>query len=212
MSRRLQCLGMFFCFLFIFLNAAVSAAESDSCASTLYVEDRWSLQVLTGPMCSSSLVGPEIPDLDYWQTNVRLGRMLSSPDRDGRVLDGNAELLLEITNSLVMEGFGDYIGGVAAIVRYNLTGCGTRFVPYVQAGLGVVYADAYKDETQTAVGQAINLSPQAGIGFRYLLGGHWSIDAEGRYEHISNAGMDDRNDGVNAFGGFVGLTYFWGDL
>jgi opacity protein-like surface antigen len=188
-------------------DAAAAGSRADSAVP--YTEDRWSLQVMTGPLVSSSTLGPDIPDFDCWQTNIRIGWMLSSPDGDGGVLDGNLELLAELTGSLVYEGFGDYVAGIAGIVRYNVTGLHPRLVPYVQGGVGLVYTDAHQDPTQKAIGQGFNFAPRAGLGFRYLLSESWSLDAEGVYEHISNAGMDDRNAGVNAFGGFVGVTYFW---
>jgi len=207
---RIWC-GVVF-FVVVIVSSGAPAAESRPESADLYTEDRLSLQVVTGPLVSSSALGPDIPDFDYWQTNVRLGWMLSSPDGDGGALDGNLELLAELTGSLVYEGFGDTIAGVAGIIRYNVTGLHPRFVPYVQAGIGLVYTDAYQDRSQTAIGQGFNFAPRAGIGFRYLLSESWSLDAEGVYEHISNAGMDDRNGGVNALGGFVGITYFWGDF
>ena len=209
--RRYDLLSILAFVVFLFPCLA-SAGEADPDAAGLYVRDRITLQAVTGPMFSSSFIGPDNPGFDTWQTNVRLGWMLTSPRGDGRALDGNMEVLLEITNSFVTDGFGDYVGGVAGLIRYNITGDGDRFVPYVQAGLGLVYSDAYKDRSQDAIGQAVSFSIRTGAGFCYLLARNWSLDAEAAYEHISNAGMDDRNNGVNAFGGFVGVTYFWDDL
>lgn len=202
-------MGGFRCAVLLLLAITLSGEARAGEAPQRYAEDRMSLQVMTGPLFSSSLVGPRIPDFDRWQTCVRLGWMLSSPDEEDALLDGNLELLLELTGSVVFEGFGDYVAGLGGIFRYNLTGFHDRFVPYVQAGLGLVYTDAYRDTTQRAIGQGFNLAPRGGAGFRYLLSDAWSIDVEGVYEHISNAGMDDRNNGVNAFGGFLGVTYFW---
>jgi opacity protein-like surface antigen len=194
------------------LTGLASAADETPRSSDLYVRDRITLQVVSGPLFASSAIGPRIPDFDYWQTNVRLGWMLSSPQGGGHRLDGNLEAILEVTNSFVFNGFGDYVGGVAGLIRYNLTGFGDRFVPYVQAGAGLVVTDAHDDRSQRAIGRAINGSLRAGAGFRYLMGKNWSLDAEAAFEHISNADTADRNDGVNALGGFVGITYFWDDL
>ena len=73
----------------------------------------------------------------------------------------------------------------------------------------IVYNDIYKDETQQAIGQAIEFTPQCSLGFRYLINKNWSLDGEAMFYHMSNAGMADRNRSINALGGFVGVTYFF---
>jgi hypothetical protein len=37
----------------------------------------------------------------------------------------------------------------------------------------------------------------------------WSINTELGYRHISNAGLDSRNGGVDALGGFIGLGHMF---
>ena len=69
---------------------------------------------------------------------------------------------------------------------------------------------AYRDETQRALGQAGEFYLQATAGLHFLVAPHWSLDAEGGYVHISNAGTNERNGGINALGGSIGLTYFFG--
>lgn len=206
---RVACALVFALFL---LSGPARAADETPDASDLYTRDRISLQFVSGPLFATSLIGPDTPDFNYWHTGLRLGWMITSPRGDGRGLVGNFEALLELSNVFVFDGFGDYMGGLSGLIRYNFTGAGKRFVPYVQAGLGLVYTDAHHDKTQQAIGQALNFYPQAGAGFRYLLNANWSLDAEMAFHHISNGGMDDRNDGVNALGAFVGVTYFWDDL
>lgn len=211
--RAMRCL--FVCFLFfvtLTLPFISLAAESVRDPSPLLQDDTVSLQVLSGPVFSTSTIGPDTPDCDFWQTNVRMGWILSSPSGDGSLLDGDWEFLLEASNAFVFEGFGDYFFGLSGLIRYNFTGPDSCFYPYVQAGFGVVYSDAHHEESQNAVGQALSFRPQAGAGFRYLINKNWSFDMEGTFQHISNAGMDERNDGLNSFGGFIGLTYYWDDF
>lgn len=180
--------------------------------SYTYTKDRISLQVVTGALFSSSLIGIKIPDFDYSQTNFRLGWMLSSPESSKFLLRGNFEAVLELSNSIIFSSYGNYMGGLTALLRYNFVQQDSRFIPYIQGGAGIVYTDAYRDDSQSAIGNAINFTPQASMGFRYLVDKNWSIDVEATYQHISNAGLDDKNDGVNALGGFIGLTYFYDNL
>ncbi|MEJ2724591.1 MAG: acyloxyacyl hydrolase [Deltaproteobacteria bacterium] len=73
----------------------------------------------------------------------------------------------------------------------------TAFV-YAQLGLGIVYSDAYEDLSQSLIGSPIEFTPQFSVGAHYLLNKNWSIDGEAIFHHISNAGIKDRNVGVNA--------------
>jgi outer membrane protein W len=99
--------------------------------------------------------------------------------------------------------------GLTALIRYNFVQPSAKLFPYAQGGVGIVYTDAYKDLSQDAIGQSIEFTPQGSVGIRYLIHPNWSVDAEAMYHHISNANLAGRNDGINAFGGFIGLTYYF---
>ena len=93
------------------------------------------------------------------------------------------------------------------LLRYNLVQPDSRVVPYIQLGVGAVLTDAYKDQSQSAIGQALEFTPQGSVGFRYHINPTWSFDVEGMYHHISNARLAKRNDGINAWGAFFGVSY-----
>jgi len=171
-------------------------------------KERLSLQVVSGVLFSPFCLTSAHPVFDYAQTNLRIGRMLNRPTGPESVLGGHFEGLLELSNSVIYKGPGNYIGGFTALLRYNCPLPDANLVPYIQTGAGIVYADAYKDHSQRVIGQAVEFSAQAGMGLHYLIHEDWAIDAEATFQHISNAGLSDRNHGLNAVGGFVGLTYF----
>jgi lipid A 3-O-deacylase len=177
----------------------------------LYTEDRISLQLVSGALLSSNSVGPDAPVFNYAMTNLRLGWMLNTPS-ENCALSGNFEAILELSASGIFDGFGDVIIGPTALVRYNFVQPGWKIVPYIQGGAGIVYTDAYQDNTQRAIGQAFEFTPQASAGFRYLVASDWSIDLEAMFHHISNANLADRNKGINALGAFVGATYFFDNV
>jgi lipid A 3-O-deacylase len=168
-----------------------------------------SSQLVTGSLFSTKFPNGHEHTLDYWQTNLRLECALNQPGPEESFFRGNFEALLEITGSIIYRGPGTYLVGGTALLRYNFVQPEARFLPYVQAGAGIVFNDIYKDQSQDAVGQAIEFTPQASLGFRYLIRPRWSLDAEAMFHHISNANFSDRNDGINALGGFIGLTYFF---
>jgi hypothetical protein len=74
-----------------------------------------------------------------------------------------------------------------------------RFVPYVEAGVGLIYTDFQRE------GQAyrVNFNPVAGIGLRTK-----STFITLRAHHLSNGGLNDDNRGINSivlgFGVYVG--------
>jgi len=68
-----------------------------------------------------------------------------------------------------------------------------RVHPYLFAGVGILYADVDRKET----GNRVNFNPQVGAGLYYALSGAASLILEYRHVHISNAGLDERNSGMN---------------
>ena len=176
----------------------------------LYRKGRISFQFMTGILFAHRyLLQTQRQNIDYVQTNLRFGWMLNTPSKEVWILRGNFEALFEATYSKITEGFGNYLCGLTALIRYNFVRPDARLVPYFQMGTGIVYTDAYRDMTQKLIGQSIEFTPQGSVGLRCLLAKNWSFDAEFMYHHISNAGLDERNIGVNALGGFVGFTYLF---
>ena len=177
-----------------------------------YTKGRMSLQFVSGVLNSLTKLPKGSPVFGYAQTNLRFGWMIHSPSQTNSFWRGNWEVIGEVTNSFIYKGFGNYIGGITGLLRYNFVQPGWRFIPYVQGGVGIVYTDAYKDKTQQAIGQAIELTPQCSLGLRYLINKNWSLDGEAMFHHISNTGLAKRNRSINAVGGFVGVTYFFDDI
>lgn len=186
--------------------------KADVSDDKIFVEDRISVQVLQGALFSDSGIGPSIPDINYLQSNVRLGWMLNSAAYDESPLDGNVEVLLETSFSKVVGDLGDLMFGPTALIRYNFVQPDWFVVPYIQGGAGIVYTDIYEHPDQRAVGQAVEFTPTAGAGAHFIIDKNWMVDLEFRFQHVSNAGMGDRNLGINAIGGFLGFTYFFDKL
>jgi opacity protein-like surface antigen len=109
----------------------------------------------------------------------------------------------------VASDYGHIVTGPSLLLRYNYVQPGCRLNPYTQVGAGVVYTDAYRDQSQAAIGESVEFLLQGGVGCRYVLSPHWSADIEGEYQHISNGRLASRNLGVNNVGLSIGLTYYF---
>jgi len=210
----LRTIPVFFCLAIFLAGPPYAKADQTDEAPTrsavdLYAKGRVSLQLVSGALFSLTNLPEDSPVFNYAQTNLRLGWMLTDPGPEEGLFRGNWEGLVEVSNSIIFKGFGNYIGGITVLFRYNFVQPDWKMIPYVQGGAGIVYNDAYKNETQQAIGQAIEFTPQFSLGLHYLIARHWSLDAEGMFHHISNAGMSKRNRSINALGGFLGITYWF---
>lgn len=181
-------------------------------SSRQFAEDRITLGLITGFVFSPIGLGPDHDSFNYTLTNIRLGWMLNSPSGNGFFLDGNFEAIIELSGSWVTNDWGEIIIGPTALIRYNFVQPGWVVVPYIQGGAGVVYTNAHEEPGQTTIGQALEFTPQASVGLRFLIDDNWTLETEAILHHISNAGLSDQNGGINAVGGMIGFTYFFDKL
>jgi len=175
----------------------------------LFTMDRIEFSAQTGALFSPIGLGPNTPTYNVSQTDLRLGWMLTSPSGKGEWYDGNVEAIAELATGVVFSHYGSFSVGPTGLVRYNFVQPNWKVVPYIQAGAGFVYSDAYENKDQKALGSGLEFTPQAAVGLRYLLNNNWSINAEADFIHTSNAGTASRNLGTNAVGGLLGFSYFF---
>lgn len=175
---------------------------------------RLTVQVMAGYYVYTGL-GPGVPfgstldpQFDYAPISLRLGYLINAPSEKRSIFRGSTEILVELMTAPVTKGYADIVVGPSALLRYNFVQPNATLVPYIQAGVGFVYSDAYETQGQDALGEAIEFLLQAQAGVKWILNDRWSLDFEGGYQHISNAGFADRNGGINNLGGSVGFTYY----
>lgn len=148
------------------------------------------------------------PEFNYAPIDIRVGYLLTSPSERNFLLRGVAEILVDLMVAPVTKGYADIVVGPSILLRYNFVQPDARLIPYVQVGAGIVYSDAYKTPGQDALGEAVEFILQCQLGVRWMVNRNWSLDFEAGLQHISNAGFNDRNGGVNDVGGTVGFTYY----
>jgi len=217
--KKLSCIALGFFLLPVTICTSAVAQENvefrtdlqprDLTTQDIYQEAGFTLQLMNGALASPVGIGPDTQTLNYTMHNLRIGYLLNTPRWNGHPLDGAVELIGEVSGSVIFEGAGSYLIGPSIHVRYNFTQPDWKFVPYLQIGGGLTFTDAHEDQTQRAIGQELEFTPQASLGFRYLVAPDLTLDAEFIYHHISNAGLASRNLGINALGGMIGFSYFF---
>jgi hypothetical protein len=205
-------LSLSLCLFFVLFQSGAGAQDHGNPAdsfSGLFVKNRLSAQFVAGALFGPVSWMHDHATFDYAQTNLRFGWMATDPKESKYFGKGNFELLFELTNSIIFDGWGNYLRGFTLLGRYNLLLSNPKWVPYFQIGAGIIVNDVYKDMSQNEIGQSVEFTPQASIGLRYFMSRQWTVDVEAMFHHVSNAGLSDgRNGGTNAVGGFVGVTYF----
>jgi hypothetical protein len=117
---------------------------------------------------------------------------------------GNGELRGEFFTGEQFSPSSDWLMGVAPHLRYNFA-TGTRWVPYLDAGAGV---------SATSIGPPdlshyFEFNLQATAGIRCFIRNNLALCAETRYLHMSCAGINKPNEGLNTMMGMVGVSWFF---
>lgn len=152
-----------------------------------------------------SLDRPQLNDADV---TARLGLMLNRPTGAG-IWRGNFEALGEMFGGGVVKGPGHELLGVTLILRRNMIFHGARIVPYYQFGVGGVYSDAHKERRQRILGSPLLFDVQGGLGARCLVSPNCALYLELDFRHLSDAGLAERNLGLNSAVGWLGASYFF---
>jgi opacity protein-like surface antigen len=79
----------------------------------------------------------------------------------------------------------------------------SKFQPYIKAGVGMDYMTQHTREQATQ----FNFISTGGVGIHYFFRENTAFTLEGRYRHLSNAGIDHPNSGINTAFVLVGVTY-----
>lgn len=166
-------------------------------------------QVLAGAYFSG-LPGPQISAFNYLPLTMRYGWALVESDSEMLFgLSRNIDFVLDLTVAGITTTYGTVFGGPTIHLRKNFADPGERVIPYVQAGLGFLFNDAFQDKDQKAIGHFFEFTQKVEVGIKWMVAPDLSLDVAFGAQHISNANLADRNLGVNAFGGQIGLTYYF---
>ncbi len=195
----------------------------------------WVLSLLVAVLCSGNAWGEEIDarirvtkgTLEYgllggfWKGNnifdnapssnrraiyilPQIGQVLTDEIGSG-VVAGNVELLLEPMAAHYYEPFSASAFGGSLVLKYNFVSFG-RWMPFWDGGAGMLWTDLAPRIPEQST--QFNFILQTGPGVSYFVSENWAITAGFRFHHISNAGIGNRNIGLNAWLFNLGVSFF----
>ena len=141
---------------------------------------------------------------DLALTSISYGHMLGPVCGGNHWYRGNWELRGELFGGGQFSPDQNWVFGLTPHLRYNFA-TGTRWVPFADAGAGV-----------SAVGMGapdlsgtFEFNLQATIGTHYFIRKNLALTAEARYLHMSCAGINSPNLGLNTVAGMIGVSWFF---
>jgi hypothetical protein len=142
-------------------------------------------------------------DRQFLLVGGRIGYVLTDPIGPG-FLRNNVELAFEALPAFIMLQEQTAYGVSGTLVFRHLFLAGSRIMPVVSWGAGVLYTSAETPPGTTR----INFTPQIGFGVSFLRSDRMVVSAEYRLHHISNANLAQPNPGINSSVLQFGLTWF----
>ena len=144
-------------------------------------------------------------DSGVWNAGIRYGWILTRPNGPG-FLKGRFEFALDAVPVFMVfqpvhTAYG--AGFNPLVLSWNFATRG-RTVPYLELSGGVLYTN--HDVPEGA--NNLNFTPSAAFG-THILREKYNWSAEVRYLHISNAGLDAHNSGLNTVQVRLGIGKFF---
>lgn len=119
-------------------------------------------------------------------------------------LSGNLEILAEPFYGRFKNGFSADTVGASLVTKYNLLSFG-RWMPFWDVGVGVLWTDLAPRIAEDS--SQVNFAIQTGPGVQYFVTMRMALILGVRYHHISNAGMGERNLGLDALLPYAGISW-----
>jgi lipid A 3-O-deacylase len=119
---------------------------------------------------------------------------------------GNLEVLLEPLYARYFQPFEATAAGGSILFKYNFLDFG-RWMPFWDLGLGMLWTDLAPRISEQST--TFNFVLESGPGVQYFAMERVALTLGVRFHHISNAGLGDRNKGLNSTLGYAGVSIFF---
>ncbi len=164
-----------------------------------FVSTNWNIGLTLGAGFGVSAMGSTKAH-DLAVATLHVGKLLESE----RPLFRHVEFAGELWGGAQYHPDVACLVGFTPVVRYHFLP-GARWTPFLDAGAGVTATDIKYPDLSTT----FEFNLQAGAGFHWALRQNLAFTFQARYLHVSNAGIDRPNHGVNSFLFSGGLTWFF---
>ena len=158
----------------------------------------------------------------YWQAFTGLGNSTSSnrsavyvlpqigfvftDELEAGLLSGVFEVLIEPVGAHYFQPFSATLLGGSVVLRYNFLSFGS-VMPYWDFGAGMAWTDLAPRIPEESTPFEFLL--ETGPGVQFFVTENLALGGAVRLHHISNAGLGDRNTGINAVLGTIGFSIFF---
>ncbi len=183
--------------------SAVAADDSGADSIPPFAKGSHEIAMAIGAGPSTAILGSTTGH-DIALSVVRCGFTLSDTLAKDTWREGDWELLGELFGGAQFSPRVRYVTGLLPVFRYNFTDL-EPFVPFFDVGAGVTLTDIHGPDLSSV----FQFNEQVGIGAHYLFSERTAITIGYRFMHISNAGIKEPNNGVNANIFSIGLTRFF---
>lgn len=196
--KKISSLVFLAAFLFISFNVSARAEEQQqekkSCLK--------GIEVLTGYGIGKLRVGqgtfhavPLFVDLDYDIKGFFEKIHLNTP--------GLMEFVLEPFASYIVDPRSDAEIGTNFLIKIGILPETSKIQPYFKGGVGMLYMTLHTVEQSTQ----FNFNEYAGLGVHYFFRKNMAFTLEYRFRHVSNAGIDSPNTGLNTNFAICGVSF-----
>ena len=164
----------------------------------------WHLGLMGGYSIPHKIFAPRFANVHFAPLLLQIGYTLTDV-RGPFPVRGSLEVIFEPTFMITTSPSTTFGEGASFLLRYNFV-TGTRWVPFLDLGIGILH---WNLRLPTILETRFNFMLQAGPGLHYFATDHLAITGQVRLHHISNAGIESPNIGVNSSVYLLGVSYFF---
>jgi hypothetical protein len=142
---------------------------------------------------------------DLALTSLSYGHMWGPVQGRDHWYRGNFEWRVELFGGGQYRPESDWLVGLTPHLRYNFA-TGTRWIPFLDGGAGVTATGIDHPD----LGGTFEFNEQACLGVHWFARDNVALTGEVKYMHVSCAGINKPNRGLNDVICMIGLTWFVG--